>query len=157
MTLKCTLSCGDASHSDDCADLVFTDIYAPLPRQLVGIPAIINVVGKKPDAEEWVGSRLDRVSEWGRRVNNTICVSNQCVIEVDLTDMIEDEITPGVGFMPLELPLRVLRLYGSPGITVWDGFMGRGTIGKAALSLGMNYIGIDNDPDRVKMAREYIG
>lgn len=150
------LSCGDASKSDADADLVFCHPYATLPPQLIGKPSIINLCGKKKQiAQEWVGTDLWEISKWGR-VPNTLYVANLPVEEIDLTDLIEDEIEPGNGFMPLELPLRVLRVYGRSGLTVWDGFMGRGTIGKACQMLGMNYVGIDIDPKRFEIAREYL-
>ncbi len=44
---------------------------------------------------------------------------------------------------PVELPRRVLQLYGWPGCTVVDPFAGSGTTGVAALGLGANAVLID--------------
>lgn len=152
------VSLGDGSKSSATADLVFTDLYGPLPAQLIGRPAIINSFGnRKARAESWIDAELRELSKWGRDLRNTIYVANLEPAAIDLTGLIEVEETRNHGFMPLELPKRLLSHYALPGITVWDGFMGRGTIGKACIELGMNYIGIDNDPDRVATARAYLG
>jgi len=47
---------------------------------------------------------------------------------------------------PLELPLRLLQLYGWPGCTVVDPFAGSGTTGAAAAQLGANAVLIDCSP-----------
>lgn len=156
--MSVTVSLGDGSKSTATADLVFTDLYGPLPAQLIGRPAIINMFGnRKIRAEGWIDASLHEISRWGRALRNTVYVANLDPARIDLTDLIEDEETPNNGFMPIELPLRLLSHYALPSITVWDGFMGRGTIGKACVELGMNYIGIDNDPKRVATARAYLG
>lgn len=156
--MSVTVSFGDGSKSTATADLVFTDIYGPLPPQLIGKPTIINLFdSRRNKGAGWIDATLHEISRWGRGLRNTICVANLDPARIDLTDLIEDEERPNVGFMPLQLPLRLLSHYAAPGITVWDGFMGRGTIGKACRDLGMNYIGIDNDPKRVTAARAYLG
>jgi len=71
--------------------------------------------------------------------------------ELDLSDL--DMEGP---FWPLEFPLRILKAYAKPGWTILDPFMGRGTCGKAALQLGMNFIGIDQRPERVRIAKEFL-
>lgn len=156
--MSVTVSLGDGSKSTATADLVFTHPYGPLPPQLIGKPSIINLFGnRKSQGEAWIDAKLHDISTWGSGLRNTVYVANLDVAKIDLTDLIEVEETPNHGFMPLELPLRLLSHYALPGITVWDGFMGRGTIGKACIELGMNYIGIDNDPKRVATARAYLG
>lgn len=60
------------------------------------------------------------------------------------------------GWFPDELVSRLLHVYGRPGLVVWDGFMGRGTVGKIALRMGMRFIGIDKSLERVEMAAKYV-
>lgn len=154
------LSCGDASQwKGSNVDLVFTHPYAPLPKQLRGKPAIINLFGdKKTIGERWVGSELHFISKWGKDLMNTIYVANLEPQMIYLKDLHEDNtgLKRG-GWFPLELPLRLLQAYGKPKMVVWDGFMGRGTVGKACQYYNLSYIGIDKDPERVRIAKEYLG
>ncbi len=54
---------------------------------------------------------------------------------------------------PLELPRRLIRLLTDPGDIVLDCFIGSGTTAVAALITGRNYIGIEKEPEYVKLAR----
>jgi hypothetical protein len=151
------LGLGNSQTFDGDADLVFTHPYCILPKCLKGKPAIINIVTqKKAMAEAWVGAELVEVTTWGGKVQNTVYVANMEPVEVDCTDLVEDEFQPRRGWFPLELPLRLLRAFRASG-TIWDGFMGRATIGRACEALGLGYIGIDMNPERVAIAREYLG
>lgn len=151
------LGLGDSVEYDCDADLVFTHVYGPLPPQLIGKPAIINVYGnKKARAEEWCGAELHEVSKWAKGLTNTIYSANLSFAPCDLTDLIEDEFAPRRGWFPPELVLRLFANAGMDGSTVFDGFMGRGTVGKVALELGMKFVGIDRAPCRVALAKEYI-
>jgi hypothetical protein len=163
------LGLGDSVNYMGDADLVFTHVYGPLPKQLIGKPAIINVFGnKKAKAEEWCGAELHEVSKWAKGLTNTIYVANLDLDvmrswsqrNLDLTGLEEEEFAPGRGWFPLELALWCLEPWDSHSgqhATVFDGFMGRGTVGKACTKLGLNFIGIDRDPERVAIAREYLG
>lgn len=153
-----TLIEGDASFWNGCADLILTNPYAVLPRCLDGVPAIIsNFAEHKKTCEYYVGAELHEIGSWGNGLRNRIWVAHLPVKSVELADLVEEEFEPGRGWFPLELPMRLLQAYGQPGITVWDGFMGRGTVGKACQALGMDFIGIDRDPARVAIAKEYLG
>lgn len=153
-----TVQHGDASLWQGKADLIFTHPYAMLPHCLRGVPAIINVYGdKKAKAEEWVGAELQWIGNWGRELKNSVFVAHLPLTMIDLSDLVEEEFTPGRGWFPLDLPMRLLGIYAPPTITVWDGFCGRGTVGKACQQLGLSYIGIDKNLERVELAREYLG
>lgn len=157
-----TLICGDATAwNGPRPDLVFTHPYAPLPEAVRGVPAIVNLyegrVRRQADAERWVSAPLVRFGSWGRGLHNTVYLAGLPIKDVDIGDLVEEEFAPGRGWMPLDLPLRLLRAYACSGITVWDGFCGRGTIGKACKMLNMNYVGIDVDPERIAIARKYLG
>lgn len=150
------LGLGDSANYDGDADLVFTHIYGPLPKQLIGKPAIINVYGnKRAKAEAWCGTELREVSKWGRGLTNTLYSNFDP--NFDVSDLVEEEFAPGRGWMPLELPARILQPFTAGMFSICDPFMGRGTIGKACKINGLGYVGIDRDPDRVALAREYLG
>lgn len=55
---------------------------------------------------------------------------------------------------PMELPFKILSR--TPGKTVLDPFMGSGTVGIACKRLGRDFIGIDIDPDYVKLSEDRI-
>jgi len=57
---------------------------------------------------------------------------------------------------PLELPTKTISNFSSETATVLDPFMGTGTTGIAAKSLGRNFIGIELDPEYHKIAQERI-
>lgn len=148
------LGIGNATDCEEGADLVFTHPYAPLPSHLLGKPAIINTYGfKNPQVSKWVGAHIMKVSKWSTNNMNCIYVANhEPVPSINLTGIIE--VPPG--WFPEELVSRMLDFF--PNATsVWDGFMGRGTVGKVALARGMSFVGVDKNPDRVKLAREYLG
>lgn len=99
---------------------------------------------------------MHEIATWGRDGRCRIWVANAPAIKVECSDLIEDEEIPGRGWFPLELPLRLLSAYVDKPSVIIDPFMGRGTVGKAALALGHKFIGIDLDPERVAKARAYI-
>jgi site-specific DNA-methyltransferase (adenine-specific) len=53
---------------------------------------------------------------------------------------------------PLSLCLELVNKFSEPGETIFDPFAGSGRIGEAALLLGRNYVGLDNDPAWVEQA-----
>jgi site-specific DNA-methyltransferase (adenine-specific) len=58
---------------------------------------------------------------------------------------------------PTDLMRYLCRLVTSPGGTVLDPFMGSGSTGKAAMLEGFGFIGIERDPEYVKIAKARIG
>ena len=57
---------------------------------------------------------------------------------------------------PLELALRIVRMFSFEGDTVLDPFCGSGTSMIAALKTGRNSIGVETDPDYCRMAARYL-
>jgi site-specific DNA-methyltransferase (adenine-specific) len=55
---------------------------------------------------------------------------------------------------PLELPRRLIQLLTDPGDLVLDAFVGSGTTAVAAILEGRRYIGVDNQPEYVALARK---
>lgn len=146
-------------------DLVLTNPYGHLPKCLLGLPSIISLYMARNDdrqkqAEAWLGgAELKSISKWGKGLTNEVFVAHLPLAELDLTDLVEDhERAPAhEGWFPLELPLRLLVEYARPGLTIWDGFMGRGTVGKACKLFDLGFVGIDKEAWRVALAKEYIG
>ena len=58
---------------------------------------------------------------------------------------------------PTELMRYLCRLVTRPGGVVLDPFMGSGSTGKAAIREGFKFIGIEQDPEFVEIARQRIG
>jgi site-specific DNA-methyltransferase (adenine-specific) len=58
---------------------------------------------------------------------------------------------------PTDLMRYLCRLVTPPGGTVLDPFMGSGSTGKAAMLEGLDFIGIERDPEYVKIAEARIG
>lgn len=57
---------------------------------------------------------------------------------------------------PLELPLRLIRLYTFQGGLVLDPFLGSGTTAVAARAAGRRFVGYEVDPGYLKLARERL-
>jgi hypothetical protein len=149
----------DASEWQGDADVIFTHPYAPIPQCLHGKPCVLNLYERTKErrfqAERWAGCDLTCIGRWGGYHVNRVYVGNTGVRDVYLADI--DDI--GI-FFPEPMVVRVMAAYPDvfvPGVTVWDGFMGRGTVGKICRDKGMNFIGLDVDADMVRLAREYIG
>ncbi len=153
------LGFGDSVSYEGDADLVFTHPYCPLPKQLMAKPAIINTYGRKSDKlEQWCGAKLHKISKW-HNATNCVYAANWDPPAIDLNHMMAD----APGWFPIELTDTLLAAFlgSSPkyrfGITVWDGFMGRGTVGKSCQRLGLDFVGIDWRRERVELARTYLG
>ncbi len=56
----------------------------------------------------------------------------------------------------LEVMKWCLELFSKPGDTVLDPFMGSGTTGVACVLLGRNFIGIERDPEYMRIAQRRI-
>lgn len=162
MTIK--LIWNDSSLYTGDADLLFTNPYAPVPAQLHGKPSIINQYmgandGRKETCERWLGgAKLLEISKWGQGLRNTMFVANLPVKEIDLTDLVEDmtDSRNGAGWFPLPLVARMLMAYKMPGKWCWDGFAGRGTVGKGCRLVGMHFIGIERDAVNFEIMRNYL-
>lgn len=159
----CILHCGLAQNYGGGADLVFTHPYGPFPRQLWRVPAIINLAlppgrerQRQQQAEAWMHAPLHHIARWAERGWNAIFVAHLPVRAVELGDLTA---APG-GWFPEELCRRLFTIYQDcipAGGLVWDGFMGRGTVGKIALERGYHFFGMDQALTRVQLARTYLG
>ncbi len=57
---------------------------------------------------------------------------------------------------PVELPYRLIQLYTFQGEVVLDPFCGSGTTCVAAVKAGRHYVGYENVPDYVKLAKDRL-
>jgi site-specific DNA-methyltransferase (adenine-specific) len=57
---------------------------------------------------------------------------------------------------PIELPLRLIKLYTFEGEVVLDPFIGSGTTALAAIQTNRRYVGYDTEPDYVTLAEKRI-
>jgi len=57
---------------------------------------------------------------------------------------------------PLELPLRLIRLYTYTGDLVLDPFLGSGTTAVAARKSGRRFVGYETEPEYVRLAQERL-
>ena len=164
---------GDAAdYVDNDVDLVLTHPYTPLPPHLRDKPIILSgFADRKGQMERFAGQSLTEIGRWHRAPNlQAVWVANLDPEPLDLSALMADEFAPCQGWWPLDLPLRLLEHCGFdnrlhhefserivPAPVVWDGFMGRGTAGRACQLLGLRFVGIDIDPARVTLARNYLG
>jgi hypothetical protein len=138
-------------HVFNKVDMILTNPYGPIPASYAGKPMLIlNFKNRKEQSEAWVGAKLELVS-LSNHGKEAIWCANTTLKPVDLTDLVPDG-----DYMDIEMPLRLLAAYGWQGMRVWDGFMGRGTIGRACRVLQMKYIGVDRNPAQVEMAMNYL-
>jgi DNA methylase len=135
-------------------DLVFTNPYGKLPPSLHQHPMIIHQwIHRRHQAEEWCGNKLTHcIGAWNKNKEAFWSANMDQTIFVNIREFVPE--TPG--WYPEAMVRRLLRTFGRPGQTVWDGFMGRGTVGKIALELDMKYVGVEELSAHILIAREYL-
>lgn len=62
-----------------------------------------------------------------------------------------------MAMFPEELPRRLIKMFSFVGETVFDPFLGSGTTSLAAMNLGRNSIGYENNLEYESVIREKIG
>lgn len=138
-------------------DLIFTMPYGQLHTKLRGTPMIISGFASRGQAySRFAMAELKQIGVWGKKKDQAVWVANTEPFEVDIAELEEEEFVPGRGWFPLELPRRLLAAYPGKKDVVADPFMGRGTVGKAVLEYGGTFIGVDRDPERVRLAYTYL-
>jgi site-specific DNA-methyltransferase (adenine-specific) len=64
---------------------------------------------------------------------------------------------PHPAVFPVKLPELCIKLHGTePNMLVYDPFMGIGSTALACISIGVNYIGTEIDPEYIKIAKQQI-
>jgi hypothetical protein len=111
--------------------------------------------------QTFAGAKLTEIGRW-HRGTQAVWVANLDPVALDLEFLSAEEVKTGSGFWPLDLPVRLLETFAprcgvTPGMTVWDGFAGRGTTGKACQLLGYRFVGVDISAERVTLAKRYLG
>jgi hypothetical protein len=164
------LQCCDAREWSGHADAIFTHPYAPLPKQLHGLPTIINLyyrdevhlIKRVAQTQNWIGGcELKEIGRWGLGLHNCVLVANLPARPQSLIDFGESHwpYVEGVGWFPISLPLKMLRVYEDiihPPMVVADLFCGRGSVARACELLGLDCVSSDIDPQRVALAKSYL-
>ena len=138
-------------------DLILTNPYGPLPIALNGFPLIAHQWRhRKAEAEIWCHTALTHeVGRWnqGREAFWSANLPDDLAAKtVDLSAYAPE---PG-GWYPEQLVRDLLTVFAKPGMTIFDGFMGRGTVGKIAVEMGMRYIGVEQLESHLALARLYL-
>lgn len=167
MTARVTLSQGRA---EDCPEpvladgerlLIVTDPQGPLPRWAVGRPALVLATRRRDYAEiaRHCGVPVGFLRPYAtyNQGHETVYsigdVGAKVAERMDLSRFVPDP----PGWYPYGFALDLLRPVITPRTVVWDGFMGRGTIGRAVLALGAaRYIGNELNPATLALARDYL-
>jgi len=135
------------------ANFVLTNPYAVIPHHLRSCPMLVcDFVEREALAEQRCGSKLELVSKW-HLGKAAIWVGNAPNMKVDLSDLVSEGI-----FFPEALPARLLAAYIKifPKMVVWDGFMGRGTVGRVCRRRNIPFIGIEKDGLLANQAYQYV-
>lgn len=155
-TDQCTIYQGDAQDwpGDENVDIVITNPYGPLPMSLQHHPMVIHQwIHRKRAAEQWCRNPLRHlISKWNHEKEGFWSANIAPPVIMHLDDYVPEQ----PGWYPEEMALQLVKVFARPGQTIWDGFMGRGTVGKMAMHLGMKYVGVEQLPAHIKIAREYL-
>jgi hypothetical protein len=134
-------------------DLVLTNPYGYLPLSLSSHPMVIHQwVHRKAEAEEWASHLLDHcVGTWndGREA---FWSANLPEITVDISEYKPE---PG-GWYPEAMVRKLLMAFAVTGQTIWDGFMGRGTVAKICREQNLKYVGVEELPKHIALALDYL-
>lgn len=135
-------------------DYVFTNPYGPLPKSLRKHPMIIHQWAyRQDDAERWCGNAFEMtVSPWNRDREYFWAANWPGIFPLNLRRYHPE---PG-GWYPESLVREIFDAFIPRGATVWDGFMGRGTIAKIARESGVTYVGCEILPEHVQLAYTYL-
>lgn len=152
-------------------DLVFTNPYGPLPASLHHMPMIVHQwVHRADELRAWIGgAELHVLSGWNRDDAGTFreCFYMANMEAGDGEPIIERlreeggiaEFKPEPGGWYHEGMVRRLLASVDTGLrpfTIWDGFCGRGTVGKVAVSMGMKYVGVDQLDTHLTLAKNFL-
>jgi hypothetical protein len=155
-TADITIYQGEAAHWSglETVDLVLTNPYGFLPLGLASYPMVIHQwVHRRQEAEIWCYNELRHCVGMWNDSREAFWSAHLPEITVDVCGFRPE---PG-GWYPEDMVRRLLMAYATEGQTIWDGFMGRGTVAKIARELGLKYIGVERLSAHIEIAREYLG
>lgn len=118
-------------------------------------PAGKSPIERKAEGVGVAYQDASNAKRWANGGDGRRCAGNAWFIPYSTVQASEQKEHPCP--FPLELPLRCLRLAGvKEGDWVLDPFMGRGTTGEAALTLGANFAGIEQEQQWFDVARRNL-
>lgn len=139
-------------------DLVFTNPYGAMPASLGARPMLLHQWRHRlADLAKWCGREVSAFEEVGGWNGDRECfwTLNMPAKAVDVSEFRPE---PG-GWYPPAMVERLLEVYDieSRPMTIWDGFMGRATIGKVAIDRGMKYVGVEELTPHIELAQQHLG
>lgn len=155
---------GDSTQWDSSVpiDFVLTTIQAPLPKALLDVPMIVHLGYYHRSNDD----RRHRLQEWmdGRDIGSPFATWNGGKEDFYGFNLAyrpyfeANDLTPTKeGWFPEAVVERIFDAYPlGRGAVVWDGFMGRGTVGKIARQRGYHFVGIEYDRPTLDAALSYL-
>ena len=145
-------------------DLVFTNPYGPLPESLKQTPMIVQKwCHRRAELERWCGTAdLELIGTWNnaREAFWSVNIEYGWIHSLAALRLEEGQYRPEPGgWYPEEMVRRILDIctpIARP-FTIWDGFMGRSTIGKICRERGIDYVGVEELEKHIALAVEYLG
>ncbi len=161
---RVTLYRGEAEygHRPDGEVFVLTNPYGPVPSWIAHVPGMVHQwVHRKPDLAQWLphGLELWLTGLWNDRREAFWSFNRVLPAWVEISEFKPE---PG-GWYPEAMVDHILATVLpvsadiAATITIWDGFAGRGTVGKVALARGFKYVGIERHEPHIEMAKEFLG
>jgi len=135
-------------------DVPFSPKKVPASLHTVSMPGNTGTSGWDANIGRWPANLIHDGSEKVAGLLNDAARFFYCA-KASKRDRGEGNNHPTV--KPTDLMRYLCRLVTPPGGTVLDPFMGSGSTGKAAMLEGFDFIGIERDPEYVKIAEARIG
>lgn len=156
-----TIYHGDADQwpGAESIDLVLTNPYGPMPAALRDTPMLIHQWAyRKGEAARWAGVDAEQLQLVGSWNDDRECfwAANMPYLEGKTLGAIARFCPEPGGWYPLELPVLLLERFAKAGQTIWDGFMGRGTVALAAYLRGCKYVGVEQLEPHLALARDFL-
>ncbi len=120
------------------------------PNKLTRICEFVFVFSRKSEFSTFkMNKEVDSISKKGQKIYKNVFN----YIEAANND---ESCSLNKATFSSELVRKLLRMYGTEGILVYDSFMGSGTTAIAAIKCGCDFIGCDNSAEYVNMALSRI-
>lgn len=154
-------------------DLVMTNPYGPMPRRLLGVPMILHQwVHRSAELAKWVGvdeGDLQLLGKWNRD-REAFWTVNLSPFPVKIERfrpepggwydpwMVDEIFGQFWGHRWFDPEKEAERRKADHKFTVWDGFMGRGTLARVMRSRSheLRFVGVEELGRHIDLAVEYL-